>query len=327
MGAARQPPLEQVQDVIATVVPAPLVPEGELPPAPPPPTFQQRLRGAWRRIDRSRRGRWIKKIIAFPIGERFAAISIAAALFDARVTFIVLLAWGGFAASYTIAGRLLRSAGRRGAVALAPGATGGADTLTAYRDDGPLALALGRIAVPVPPALLVLAGTAPAAVALVLAGAGASWPLVAVTIGWLVLLGGLSSGRPQRDRLRWIVPPALRVAEYGGLLWIAAAAGADAVPGAFALLCAITFRHYDIVYRLRHRGVTPPLWLNRAAGGWDGRLLACLALAAAGAVPAGFDVAAALLAVAFIGETVASWKTFGRTQQAPVYEDEEEVAE
>jgi hypothetical protein len=99
------------------------------------------------------------------------------------------------------------------------------------------------------------------------------------------------------------------------------------VPAAFALLCAVTFRHYDIVYRLRNRGVTPPVWLDRAAGGWDGRLLAALALAVSGAVPAGLYAAAALLALAFLAESIVSWTTFGRTQQAPVYEDEEEDAE
>jgi hypothetical protein len=50
-------------------------------------------------------------------------------------------------------------------------------------------------------------------------------------------------------------------------------------------------------------------------------------LAAAAAVPAGFYVAAALLAIAFAGETVASWASFERTQQPDVYEDEEEDAE
>jgi hypothetical protein len=179
----------------------------------------------------------------------------------------------------------------------------------------------------VPAVLLIAAGALPPAAAIVVAGDGASWPLVAATIGWLVLVAGASSGRPLRDRLRWAVPPALRVVEYGGLLWIAAVAGADAVPAAFALLCAITFRHYDIVYRLRQRGVTTPRWLDRAAGGWDGRLLAVLALAAAGAAPAGLYVAAGLLAVAFAGESIASWMTFGRTQETPVYEDEEEDAE
>jgi hypothetical protein len=52
---------------------------------------------------------WIKKIVAFPIGERFAAISVTAALFSPRTTFVVLLAWGGFAAVYVVAGRVLRS--------------------------------------------------------------------------------------------------------------------------------------------------------------------------------------------------------------------------
>jgi hypothetical protein len=53
--------------------------------------------------------RWAKKIIILPIGERFALISLCAALFNARVTFIVLLTWGLLAAAYTLTGRILRS--------------------------------------------------------------------------------------------------------------------------------------------------------------------------------------------------------------------------
>ena len=138
MGAVRQPPLEQVQDVIAAAVPAPLLPEGAPPATPPPPTLKQRLRGAWRRVDRSRRGRWIKKIVAFPIGERFAAISLTAALFDARVTFVVLLAWGGLRglATRSPAGCCARPGGaaRSCSPPARPSPTG---TLEAYRDDGP----------------------------------------------------------------------------------------------------------------------------------------------------------------------------------------------
>jgi Family of unknown function (DUF5941)/CDP-alcohol phosphatidyltransferase len=72
-------------------------------------SLPDRVLGAWHRIDRAPGVRWIKKMIAFPIGERFAAISITAALFTPRVTFIVLLAWGGLAAVYTQTGRVLRS--------------------------------------------------------------------------------------------------------------------------------------------------------------------------------------------------------------------------
>jgi len=331
MGAVRQPPLEQVHDVLGATVPAPHAAEAvpaAPPPMPPRPTPRQRVRNVLRAVDRSPRGRWVKKIIGFPIGERFAAISLTAALFDARATFIVLLAWGGFAASYTIAGRVLRSLGRRGAVVLDHAAGAGAGTLDAYRDDGPLALALGRLPLPpLPASALVLAGMSVLLAVVAITGDGASWPLAGATLGVLVALAGASAGRPLRDRLRWTVPPALRVAEYAGILWVAALAGGSAVPAAFVLLLAITFRHYDIVYRLRHRGVTPPRWLNRAAGGWDGRLLASFALAAAAAVPAGFYAAGALLGIVFVSEAIAGWATFERGQQPDVYEDEEEDAE
>jgi hypothetical protein len=51
-------------------------------------------------------------MVAFPIGERFAAISITAAIWSPRTTFVVLLAWGGLASCYSLAGRLLRSFAR-----------------------------------------------------------------------------------------------------------------------------------------------------------------------------------------------------------------------
>ncbi len=72
----------------------------------------QPLFGLWRALERIPGVLWLKKMIAFPIGERFAVVSITAALWDAKVTFIVLLAWGGFATLYTFAGRFLRSVSR-----------------------------------------------------------------------------------------------------------------------------------------------------------------------------------------------------------------------
>jgi len=79
-------------------------------PAPPPRiSLPRRLLRLWARIDGLPAVRWIKKMIAFPIGERFAVISITAALFTPRVTFIALLAWGGLAIAYTMTGRVLRS--------------------------------------------------------------------------------------------------------------------------------------------------------------------------------------------------------------------------
>jgi hypothetical protein len=138
-----------------------------------------------------------------------------------------------------------------------------------------------------------------------------------------VLAGGLASGRPLTDPLRWAVPPVLRTLEYGGVLWVASVAGASTLPAAFALLCAITYHHYDVVYGLRHRGVPLPRWVQAAGGGWDGRLLLAAVLLLAGGLPAGYSVMAVAVAVLFIGETIAEWRHIGRAQR-PVYDDEED---
>jgi hypothetical protein len=185
----------------------------------------------------------------------------------------------------------------------------------------------GRHGVRAPATALTLAGALPLLAAAALSGDGASRGVPAAAIAWLVLAAGAAGGRPLVDRFRWAVPAALRAAEYAALIWLASIAGADAVPAAFALLAAVTFRHYDVVYRLRHRGVLPPRWLNRAAGGWDGRVVAGLLLAVAGALPEALYALAALLGAAFVAESVHAWATFGRDQRPPVYEDEEEDAE
>ncbi|GAA3140265.1 hypothetical protein GCM10020001_073600 [Nonomuraea salmonea] len=63
----------------------------------------------WTKAGKYRAVHWARKMIVFPIGERFAAIAITAALFDARITFITLVIWGCVAAAYTLTGRLMRS--------------------------------------------------------------------------------------------------------------------------------------------------------------------------------------------------------------------------
>jgi phosphatidylglycerophosphate synthase len=68
---------------------------------------------------------WLARVFAFPIGERFLAISVTAAVLTPRITFTVLLAWGGLATSYALARRALVGGTQRG-------------DYSAYRDDGPL---------------------------------------------------------------------------------------------------------------------------------------------------------------------------------------------
>ncbi|MEV0591200.1 CDP-alcohol phosphatidyltransferase family protein [Nonomuraea cavernae] len=62
------------------------------------------------RMERESITRWVKRMIVLPIGERMALIAVTAALFNARVTFVALLGWGGVAAAYQLAGRIARSA-------------------------------------------------------------------------------------------------------------------------------------------------------------------------------------------------------------------------
>jgi hypothetical protein len=117
IAAAPQPPIEDPFDgprPVSRVTQPVDAEEADSLPAPPPPeagpiTVKRRLASLWRATDRIPALRWIKKMVAFPIGERFAAISITAALFSAHTVFIVLLVWGGFAAAYVLTGRTLRS--------------------------------------------------------------------------------------------------------------------------------------------------------------------------------------------------------------------------
>ena len=75
--------------------------------------------------------------------------------------------------------------------------------------------------------------------------------------------------------------------------------GASAYPGAFAVIAALTFRHYDLVYR--RRDADP---IGVFALGWDGRLVLGYLLLVAGALPAGFYVMAIVLGVAFVADAV-----------------------
>jgi hypothetical protein len=83
------------------------------PPSPvperPAPSAATRVLVGWRRLNRLPGLIWVKRMLPFPIGERFAAISITAAFFTPRTTFVVLIVWGAVATAYTLGGRLLRS--------------------------------------------------------------------------------------------------------------------------------------------------------------------------------------------------------------------------
>jgi Family of unknown function (DUF5941)/CDP-alcohol phosphatidyltransferase len=56
---------------------------------------------------------WGNQLLRLPIGERFALISLTAAVASPRVTFVALLVWGGVGAAYALAARILLTSAAR----------------------------------------------------------------------------------------------------------------------------------------------------------------------------------------------------------------------
>jgi heme exporter protein D len=200
--------------------------------------------------------------------------------------------------------------------------------LLVYRDDGPLARALGAGVAGtlgrLPAVVLAVPGVLVEMAAIALGGADTSRLVAGLVLAWLVLCLGASRGASHADRLSWAGPTLVRMGEYVALIWIATLDGTASEPAAFALLCALAFRHYDLVYRLRHQGTTPPAWVDALSLGWEGRVILAFALLIAGALPAGYFVWAAIVAVAFVAEATHSWLTHSRTLRTVDYEDEED---
>ncbi|MFE7648415.1 DUF5941 domain-containing protein [Streptomyces phaeoluteigriseus] len=267
---------------------------------------------------------WARRMIVLPIGERWAMIAVLTAATTPRVTFYVLLVGCAFAATYTTAGRLLRSLTRK-----ARRTDRAAQALADLADSGPTAGLLVRF-LPGgarPTATL----SAAAGAVLVTLGAwlwGPSWWVVLMA-GAYVLLSAEAVARPLMGALDWLVPPVFRAAEYGTVLILAAKADVNgALPAAFGLVAAVAYHHYDTVYRIRGNAGAPPAWLVRAVGGQEGRTLLVAVLAAV-LTARQFTVALTVLAVAValvvLAESIRFWVAAHRAG-APSVHDEGEPA-
>ncbi|MFJ9830981.1 DUF5941 domain-containing protein [Streptomyces sp. NPDC101169] len=262
---------------------------------------------------------WVRRMIVLPIGERWAMIAALTAFTTPRITFYVLLAGCAFAATYTTAGRVLRSVTRR-----ARRTDRAARALADLADNGPLAGFVAR-ATRVrlgAPLLVALAGTAVLAVSLF---SGVTWAPVAGAAVYAVT-AGQALHRPLKGALDWLVPPLFRFAEYGTVLVLAAHADVNgALPAAFGLVAAVAYHHYDTVYRIRGNAGAPPAWLVRAIGGQEGRTLLVTVLAAlltASQFKAALTVLAVAVAVLVLVESIRFWVSAG----APAVHDEGEPA-
>ncbi|WP_200304245.1 DUF5941 domain-containing protein [Streptomyces adelaidensis] len=267
---------------------------------------------------------WLRRMIVLPIGERWAMIAVLTAVTTPRITFYALLIGCAFAATYTTAGRVLRSLTRK-----ARRTDRAAQALADLTDSGPLVEMLAPVLRGRPRKTAPLSA-ALAAVAVVTAAWvwGPAWQVVLLA-GLYVLLSAEAVTHPLKGPLDWLIPPLFRAAEYCTVLVLAAKADVNgALPAAFGLVGAVAYHHYDTVYRIRGDAGAPPRWLVRAIGGHEGRTLLVTVLAALLA-PTEFKVALTALAVAVallvLLESIRFWVTAHKTG-APAVHDEGEPA-
>ncbi|WP_408630689.1 DUF5941 domain-containing protein [Micromonospora echinaurantiaca] len=245
---------------------------------------------------------WLKRTVVFPIGERWALIAVTVALFGPLVSLIAVLTWGVLAFAYTGALRTLRARWMWVPVL---------DTVdaTLHRDDGPLARRLPVLRPMGPLTLAVVAalGSAALLVAALLAvdGGDPGWLRWVLPVALLVLLvGGLGAGAAHNGPLDWLVPAALRAAEYLFAIGVGVVGGVPAWL-VFGYVFVLTLHHYDLTARLEKRQAAPPL--HPARLGWEGRS-ALLALAAiVGIAGIGMATLGTYLLVVFVGSVVLAW--------------------
>jgi phosphatidylglycerophosphate synthase len=268
-------------------------------------------------------GYWLKRVVVFPIGERWALIALVAALFDGRVALAAVVTWGLLAFAYTLGLRSLRAASMRVGVLDRAGTS-------RHRDDGPLVreiVGAARSRAPLAFALVAASSAGTLVIALLVGGlprgsldqpAGmlviallgggipgggldeTAVPLVAVMV--LVLVAGVSARARHGGPLDWLVPATLRAAEYLTVVAVALI-GAVPPPVVYVLLFVLALHHYDLTARME-KGV-PAGVASPARLGWDGRIVLLTGAALVSAATFGEAALAVLAGVDFLSGALA----------------------
>ena len=259
--------------------------------------------------------RTVEQALTFPAGERYAVIAATSVFFGPRLTFGVLLGWGGLAAGYLLAGQIARSA--RAPDAASAGVERPDDgVLPAYRGDGALsswigALVDGRLP-PLPPVLVGLLVTG----VLAALGLGNLPGILVLTPVEAMMLAALGARHPHDGRLDWLVPALLLTGE--GVFLAALGLARDVTPWlVFTLLAAVLVRHVDLACRARAgRGIPADIY----GLGWEGRMLLAGVAAVAGIVPFAYAALSGYLWLLFIWDFLNGW--LAPTAPAPSYGDD-----
>ncbi|MEU4477160.1 DUF5941 domain-containing protein [Micromonospora sp. NPDC023966] len=253
---------------------------------------------------------WLKRTVVFPIGERWALMAVAAALFGPLVALCAVLVWGVLAFAYTGALRTLRARWMRVPV-LTTVDTG------LHRDDGPLARTMPVVRAPLALAVAGALGAAGLLLwALLAVHAGHGLPAWAVAFGLVVLLGGAQGARAAHGGpLGWLVPAALRAGEY--LFAIAVGVAGRVSPWLiFGYVFVLTLHHYDLTARLEKRQAAPPL--HAATLGWEGRSVLLTIGSIAGIASIALATLGTYLLVVFVASVVLAWVVLpARARRAP----------
>ena len=241
--------------------------------------------------------RTVEQALTFPAGERYAVIVATSVFVGSRLTFLVLLGWGGLATGYLLAGQIARSA-------RAPDEErAGGGTLPAYRGDGALsswvgALVDGRLP-PLPPLLVGLFVTG----VLAALGLGNLPGILVLTPVEVMMLAALGARHPHDGRLDWLAPALLLAGE--GVFLAALGLARGVTPWlVYTLLAAVLVRHIDLACRARAgQGITADIY----GLGWDGRMLLAGVAAVAGIVPLAYAVLSGYLWLLFIWDFLSEW--------------------
>ncbi|MCP3783528.1 DUF5941 domain-containing protein [Micromonospora sp. A3M-1-15] len=248
---------------------------------------------------------WLKRTVVFPIGERWALMAVAAALFGPLVALCAVLVWGVLAFAYTGALRTLRARWMRVPV-LTTVDTG------LHRDDGPLARTLpaaGRLPAVRQPLVLAVLGALGAAGlllwALLTIRVGDDLPGWAFAFAFVLLMSGAHGARSAHGGpLDWLVPAALRAGEY--LFAIAVGVAGRVSPWLiFGYVFVLTLHHYDLTARLEKRQAAPPL--HAATLGWEGRSALLTIGSIAGIASIALATLGTYLLVVFVASVVLAW--------------------
>jgi hypothetical protein len=257
----------------------------------------------------------VEQALTFPAGERYVVIAATSVFFGPRLTFVVLLGWGGLAAGYLLASQIARSV-RAPEEAWSGEGWPGDGVLPAYRGDGALsrwigALVDGRLP-PLPPVLVGLLVTG----VLAALGLGNLPGILVLTPVEAMMLAALGARHPHDGRLDWLVPALLLTGE--GVFLAALGVDRGVTPWlVFALLTAVVVRHIDLACRARAgRGIAA----DRYGLGWEGRMLLAGVAAVAGVVPFAYAVLSGYLWLLFIWDFLGEW--LAPPAPAPSYGDD-----